>query len=259
MARDPDLGLGLESRDRAGQLQRLDFSRIACYLRDNAISIDVICFEDSGQQKNGTARRFSGHAPTHVKVGQPPTKPLRSNSMSSGESRLKQEGASHEEHSHLQDRRLGCRRIAVRHVGPGRRLGRLQPSAPRNDWVVLTGGSLSISNHELVGTSGSLGYLKGSSKDTAASTVVFLGGTDLEYGAVPLGNIAGGNNAFVKIQAANGAGRFDHGAFYTGNKGSGVYFAPSSPVPQPGHLAYVFRYHRDHEDHECGRRPDLHQ
>jgi hypothetical protein len=99
------------------------------------------------------------------------------------------------------------------------------------NWVVLTGGSLSISNHELVGTSGSLGYLKGSSKDTAGSAVVFLGGTDLEDGAVALGNIAGGNNAFVKIQAANGAGTFDHSAFYTGNNGSGVYFAPSSPCP----------------------------
>jgi hypothetical protein len=55
---------------------------------------------------------------------------------------------------------------------------------------------------------------------------VFLGSTDLEYGAVALGNIAGGNNAFVKIQAATGAGTFDHGAFYVGNNGSGVYFAP---------------------------------
>src|SRR5580704_10520989 len=118
--------------------------------------------------------------------------------MSSAESRLKQEGASHEEHSHLQDRRLGCRRIAVCHVGPGRRLGRFQRPHLGTNWVVLTGGSLSISNHELVGTSGSLGYLKGSSKDTAASAVVFLGGTDLEYGAVALGNIAGRNNAFVK-------------------------------------------------------------
>ena len=108
------------------------------------------------------------------------------------------------------------------------------------NWVVLTGGSLSISNHELVGTSGSLGYLKGSSKDTAASADVFLGGTDLEYGAVAMGNVAGGNNAFVKIQAANGAGMFDHGAFYTGNDGSGVYFAPSSPVPSLAILDVVF-------------------
>jgi hypothetical protein len=91
-----------------------------------------------------------------------------------------------------------------------------------------------------LGTFGSLGYLKGSSKDTAASTVVFLGGTDLEYGAVALGNIAGDNNAFVKIQAANGAGMFDHGAFYTGNNGSGVYFAPSRPVPSLAILDVFF-------------------
>jgi hypothetical protein len=60
---------------------------------------------------------------------------------------------------------------------------------------------------------------------------VFLGSIDLEYGALALGNIAGGNNAFVKIQAATGAGTFDQGAFYTGNNGSGVYFAPSRPCP----------------------------
>jgi hypothetical protein len=69
---------------------------------------------------------------------------------------------------------------------------------------------------------------------------VFLGGTDLEYGAVAVGNIDGGNNALVKIQAANGAGTFDHGAFYTGNNGSGVYFAPSSPVPSPAILDVFF-------------------
>jgi hypothetical protein len=33
---------------------------------------------------------------------------------------------------------------------------------------------------------------------------------------------------------------FDHGAFYTGNDGSGVYFAPSSPVPSLAILDVVF-------------------
>jgi hypothetical protein len=81
MARDPDLGLGIgepgaSGPAAAGQIFQgsLVIFEIMLY-RDNAISIDVICFEDSGQQKNGTARRVSGHAPTHVKVGQPPTKP----------------------------------------------------------------------------------------------------------------------------------------------------------------------------------------
>jgi hypothetical protein len=107
-------------------------------------------------------------------------------------------------------------------------------------WVVLTGGSLSISNHELVGTSLSLGYLKGSSSDTAASAVVVLGGTDLEYGAVALGNIGGGNNAFVKIQAQDSAGTFDHAGFYTGNNVGGTFFALSSPVPSPAILDVFF-------------------
>ena len=110
-----------------------------------------------------------------------------------------------------------------------------------SSWVV-TSGSLSISNKQLVGATGSLGYLKSltSNSATAASSVVFLGGTDLEYGAVALGNIAGGNNAFVKIQAQNGAGTFDHAAFYTGNNGSGNFFALSSPVPSPAILDVFF-------------------
>lgn len=108
------------------------------------------------------------------------------------------------------------------------------------NWVVTSGG-LKIANHEMVGTtSTSLGYLKGSSKDTAASAVVELGGTDLEYGAVALGNIAGGSNSFVKIQSQNGAGTFDHAAFYTGNNGSGNFFTLSSPVPSPAILDVFF-------------------
>ena len=106
-------------------------------------------------------------------------------------------------------------------------------------WVV-TAGSLSVSGGELHGTSTSLGYRTASNVDTAASAVVFLGGTDLEYGAVAVGNIAGGNNAFVKIQAQNGAGTFDHGAFYTGNNGSGTFFTLSSPVPSPAVLDVFF-------------------
>jgi hypothetical protein len=109
-------------------------------------------------------------------------------------------------------------------------------------WAITSGG-LAISNHEMVGTaSQSLGYLKASTTlgDTAASAVVEVGSTDLEYGAVALGNIAGGNNAFVKIQAQNGAGTFDHGAFYTGNNGGGVFFALSSAVPSPAILDVFF-------------------
>ncbi len=105
-------------------------------------------------------------------------------------------------------------------------------------WVV-TSGSLSISGNAMVGTSLSIGYLKASSKDTAASAVVFLGGTDLEYGAIALGNIGGGSNAFVKIQQQNGAG-FDHAAFYDGNNGSGDFFALSSAIPSPAILDVFF-------------------
>ena len=108
------------------------------------------------------------------------------------------------------------------------------------NWVATKGG-VKIHNHELVGTSNeSLAYFKSSAHDTAASAVVELGGTDLEYGAVALGNIAGGSNAFVKIQSQNGVGTFDHAAFYTGNNGSGDFFALSSPVPSPAILDVFF-------------------
>ncbi len=107
-------------------------------------------------------------------------------------------------------------------------------------WFQTSGSNLSISDKHLVGTSLSLGYLKGSSPDTAASAVVFLGGTDLEYGAVALGNIAGGSNAFVKIQAQNGAGTFDHAAFYNGNNSGSDFFALSKPVPSPVILDVFF-------------------
>jgi len=108
------------------------------------------------------------------------------------------------------------------------------------NWVITSGG-LKIVNHAMAGTtSTSLGYLKGSAKDTAATVVVELGGTDLEYGAVAVGNIAGGTNAFVKIQSQNGLGTFDHGAFYTGNNGSGNFFTLSSPVPSPAILDVFF-------------------
>ena len=107
------------------------------------------------------------------------------------------------------------------------------------NWVVTAGG-LTIANHALAGTSGSLGYFKLSSKDTAASAVVELGGTDLEYGAIALGNIAGGSNAFVKIQSQNGVGTFDHAAFYTGNNGSGDFFTLNSPIPSPAILDVFF-------------------
>jgi hypothetical protein len=106
-------------------------------------------------------------------------------------------------------------------------------------WVI-TAGSLYISNHEMGGSSASIGNLTASNNDTAASAVVFLGGTDLEYGAVAVGNIPGGTNAFVKIQEQNSGGTFDHAAFYTGNNGTGTFFTLSSPVPSPAILDVFF-------------------
>ena len=106
-------------------------------------------------------------------------------------------------------------------------------------WV-STSGTLSISNHELVGTSLGIGYYKASAKDTAASAVAILGGTDLEYAAIALGNIGGGNDAFVKIQSQNGGGTFDHAGFYSGNNSGTDFFTLSSPVPSPAVMDVFF-------------------
>jgi len=97
--------------------------------------------------------------------------------------------------------------------------------------------TLSISNNQLVGTSLALGYDNQSSSDTKAQAVIYLNGTDLEYGAVAVGNVSNGTNAFVKIQDSSGIGSFDYGAFYTGNNGGGDYFALNSPVPSPAILS----------------------
>ena len=107
-------------------------------------------------------------------------------------------------------------------------------------WVIKAG-SLSISNHGMVGSSLSLGSLTPSANDTAGSVAVFLGSSDVEYGAVALGNIGGGSNAFVKLQSQNGTGTtFDTAAFYTGNNGGGTFFTLSSPIPSPAILDVFF-------------------
>jgi len=107
------------------------------------------------------------------------------------------------------------------------------------NWIV-TSGSLSIADHGMVGESLSLGYLTALRNNTAASAVVFLNGTDLQYGAVAVGNIAGANNAFVKIQEQDGSGMFEYGGFYTGNNVQGYFFTLASPVPSPAILDVSF-------------------
>jgi hypothetical protein len=107
-------------------------------------------------------------------------------------------------------------------------------------WVVVSG-SLSISDKELVGTIGSLGYNTSFSTNTAGTVVVRLGSTDTEYGAIALGNIAGGSNAFIKLQSQNGSGTtFDSAGFYTGNNISVYFFKLTTAVPSPAILDAFF-------------------
>jgi hypothetical protein len=100
--------------------------------------------------------------------------------------------------------------------------------------------SISISADQFVGSQLGLGYLKAAKASNAASAVVYLNSTDLEYGAVAVGNVAAGTNAFVKIQAQNGAGTFDHAGFYTGNNVGGSFISLTSPVPSPATIDVAF-------------------
>jgi hypothetical protein len=107
-------------------------------------------------------------------------------------------------------------------------------------WVV-TSGNLYINNDQLQGDPLSLGYFKRSSNDTSVSaTMTITNSAETEYGAVASGDIAGGDNAFVKLQTQDGDGMFEYGGFYTGNNGGGDFFALDTPVPSPATLSVTF-------------------
>jgi hypothetical protein len=108
-----------------------------------------------------------------------------------------------------------------------------------NKWVV-TSGSLFITNNQLQGSTGALGYDIKSASDSKVGALLYLNGTDLEYGAVAIGDIASGNNAFVKLQSQNADGVFEYGAFYVGNNGGGDFFQLNSTVASPAKLAVSF-------------------
>jgi len=107
------------------------------------------------------------------------------------------------------------------------------------NWVVPTG-RLFINFDQLQGATGSLGYDVESSSDTTVAATVYLASTDVEYGAVASGDVAGGNNAFVKIQAQNADGHFSNAGFYTGNNSGGSFFALKREVPSPATVSVSF-------------------
>lgn len=101
-------------------------------------------------------------------------------------------------------------------------------------WVVIDA-SLTIVNDQMQGSDFGLGYFKKSADDTTVSVTVILSGSGLQYGAVAIGDIATHNNGFFKIQSDDGV-NFNNAAFYTGDNGSGTFFALNSPVPSPAVL-----------------------
>jgi len=106
-------------------------------------------------------------------------------------------------------------------------------------WVV-TDGRLYIANDQLQGKSAGLGYDTKSANDWGATATVYLNGTDVEYGAVALGDIANGNNAFIKVQSQDGDGMFEYAAFYTGDNGEGEFFPLNDPAPSPATISAWF-------------------
>ncbi|MGM9487076.1 hypothetical protein [Ideonella sp. YS5] len=105
-------------------------------------------------------------------------------------------------------------------------------------WVI-TSGNLFITNNQLQGSDTGLGYLKKAAAGVTGQALVQLNGTGLQYGAVAVGNIAGGNNAFVKIQSQDGGGMFDHGGFYVGNNSGVLFFTLDAPMASPATLKVV--------------------
>jgi len=106
-------------------------------------------------------------------------------------------------------------------------------------WVV-TAGKLYIVANQLAGGTGSLGYNTKASAGVTGQAEIQLNGTDLQYGAVAVGDIASGNNAFVKLQSQDGRGMFDHGGFYIGNNGSILFFTLDAPMASPATVKVTF-------------------
>lgn len=105
-------------------------------------------------------------------------------------------------------------------------------------WVVPSG-TLTIVNNQLQGSSLAIGYYKKSAKSTAVSAKVQSTSTDLEYGAVAVGDVASGNNAFIKIQGS-GDGGFQQAGFYTGDNIALDFFSLTSEVPSPAKISAAF-------------------
>ena len=90
-------------------------------------------------------------------------------------------------------------------------------------WAIQAG-SMSISANQVVGADQSLmTYAPGAGSFTA-SVDIFNDGVSTQYGAIVLGYLDVGHNAFIKVQNnGGGAGSFDTYGFYYGNNGGGEF------------------------------------
>jgi hypothetical protein len=91
-------------------------------------------------------------------------------------------------------------------------------------WFVVSGSDWDTGK-SFQGDTGSTAIFRKADKDTGGQIDVDSNNGDLVYGAILLGDVRSGNNAFVKVQSQNGYGTFDTAAFYTGNNGGGYFFS----------------------------------
>jgi hypothetical protein len=84
-------------------------------------------------------------------------------------------------------------------------------------------GSVWIAGKKLHGDRLSMATFNKAKHDMTATVDVAAYGHGVTYGAITIGDVGKGRNAFIKIQTQNGEGTFDTAGFYTGNN-SPVYF-----------------------------------
>lgn len=90
-------------------------------------------------------------------------------------------------------------------------------------WILLSG-SLHIANCSVlaagdetqVGPSLAI-FRKADAGDHVGTMDVMFSGSEVQFAAIALGDIANGNNAYVKVQSQNGLGTISHIGFYVSN------------------------------------------
>lgn len=110
-----------------------------------------------------------------------------------------------------------------------------RPDGPIGPNWTVHNGYFNVSSNAVVGggAPGRATFNGAAGDGNVAEADVAVNGTSVQYTGLLLNYGAGVNNLFLKVQQQNGAGTFDHAAFYTGDGNSGSFgpgfFTLSSP------------------------------